>query len=1028
MDEMPVPPGFTRLTSFTLQKVQKDSSVAAPVQSLEDAHRNSDKLRKLVHDRPWVNHSKIYTISDSEDEDIPDQRSVKSLPNGVIRGCADCENCQKIVARWRPDGLRRPILDEAPVFHPNEEEFNDPMKYIESIQATAEPYGICRIVPPSSWKPPPLLREKKLWEGCKFSTRVQQIDRLQNRETVEICQPWDTLVRKKRRKTLSTQGNNSDSLKTDATVLNQVLERFGFHSGPDFTLQSYKKYADLFQEEYFRSEADRLESTPSVDEIEGEFWRIVEKPTETIEVLYGADLDTASFGSGFPKASTKSGNSQYVQSGWNLNNIPNLPRSVLCFESSDISGVKIPWLYAGMCLSSFCWHVEDHHLYSLNYMHMGAPKVWYGVPEKDARMFEGVLRKHLPHLFEEQPDLLHNLVTQFSPSLLKQEGISVFRCVQNEGEFVLTFPRAYHSGFNCGFNCAEAVNLAPIDWFPHGQFAVELYREQRRMTTLSHDKLLIGAANEAVRALWNVYFPRKSTPHDLEWKRLSGEDGILTKTFQERKEEEKIAREHLCSPSQCRKMDAGFDAAVRECVFCYYDLYLSAVGCSSCPDKYACLMHAKKLCLCNWRNKHFLFRYNDDELDILLDALRAKLSSIHRWGLNHLGLRLSACQYSHVQKEAETSVNRPNNTSKEMRDAASTGTSTQQQHRQNSGQISGGGENVGTSKTEAVPTRKDVGLQEGPGPSAMAQDSDDKVATPVNRPTNASEETRDEAESSRARGIAAAPTRNNVVLQEGPSASARDRNSNDIPAQPRNLPRFVEVGKERTVEVVEYGTIMPHELWSTRQAIFPKGFRSRVKYWSVLEANTKCDYVSEILDAGHVGPLFMVSVEANPSEVFVHVSPERCWELVVQKVNTINKIAHQDNKKGGRSTPFFPVQKPGSIDGLEMFGLSASSVLRALEALDTERVSEYCCFKDKSMGAGTSSSAASTVRHQNPLVRRMAPSAPAGNPSLMLQELFKKANPGELRALETVLRDAASSSNSRQEAVLLLSKEIRSRQ
>lgn len=122
-------------------------------------------------------------------------------------------------------------------------------------------------------------------------------------------------------------------------------------------------------------------------------------------------------------------------------------------------------------------------------------------------------------------------VTQFSPSVLKKEGVSVFRCVQNEGEFVLTFPRAYHSGFNCGFNCAEAVNLAPIDWFPHGQVAMELYRQQRRMTTLSHDKLLISAANEAVTALWNIYLPRKYTPGDLEWKLLSGENGILTKTF-----------------------------------------------------------------------------------------------------------------------------------------------------------------------------------------------------------------------------------------------------------------------------------------------------------------------------------------------------------------------------------------------------------------------------------------------------------------------------------------------------------------
>ncbi|CAN6216771.1 unnamed protein product [Urochloa humidicola] len=97
-----------------------------------------------------------------------------------------------------------------------------------------------------------------------------------------------------------------------------------------------------------------------------------------------------------------------------------------------------------MCFSSFCWHVDDHHLYSLNYMPWGAPKMCmcYGVPEKDAVNLEAAMWKHLPELFEEQPDLLHNLVTQFSLSLLKS-GVPVYRCVQHEGNFILTFPRAY---------------------------------------------------------------------------------------------------------------------------------------------------------------------------------------------------------------------------------------------------------------------------------------------------------------------------------------------------------------------------------------------------------------------------------------------------------------------------------------------------------------------------------------------------------------------------------------------------------
>lgn len=63
----------------------------------------------------------------------------------------------------------------------------------------------------------------------------------------------------------------------------------------------------------------------------------------------------------------------YALSGWNLNNMPILEQSVLAHINADISGMKVPWLYVGMCFSSFCWHIEDHWSYSINYLH------WYGV-------------------------------------------------------------------------------------------------------------------------------------------------------------------------------------------------------------------------------------------------------------------------------------------------------------------------------------------------------------------------------------------------------------------------------------------------------------------------------------------------------------------------------------------------------------------------------------------------------------------------------------------------------------------------
>ena len=44
----------------------------------------------------------------------------------------------------------------------------------------------------------------------------------------------------------------------------------------------------------------------------------------------------------------------------------------------QVEGLTHPWLYFGALFATFCWHTEDHFLYSLNYLHTGAPKTWCG--------------------------------------------------------------------------------------------------------------------------------------------------------------------------------------------------------------------------------------------------------------------------------------------------------------------------------------------------------------------------------------------------------------------------------------------------------------------------------------------------------------------------------------------------------------------------------------------------------------------------------------------------------------------------
>lgn len=72
--------------------------------------------------------------------------------------------------------------------------------------------------------------------------------------------------------------------------------------------------------------------------------------------------------------------------------------------------------------------------------------------------------------------------------------LQVYRTNQCAGEFVVTFPRAYHSGFNQGYNFAEAVNFCTADWLPMGRQCVAHYRRLHRYCVFSHEELLCKMA------------------------------------------------------------------------------------------------------------------------------------------------------------------------------------------------------------------------------------------------------------------------------------------------------------------------------------------------------------------------------------------------------------------------------------------------------------------------------------------------------------------------------------------------------
>ncbi|KAG9150463.1 hypothetical protein Leryth_010851 [Lithospermum erythrorhizon] len=347
-------------------------------------------------------------------------------------------------------------IRECPIYYPNKDEFQDPLVYLQKIAPEASKFGICKIVSPVSASVPAgvvLLKEKL---GFKFTTRVQPL-RLAE---------WDS---------------------EDKVTF--------FMSGRNYTLRDFEKMANkVFARRY--SIAGCLPTTY----MEKEFWsEMACGKTESVE--YACDVDGSAFSS--------SSDDPLGKSKWNLKKLSRLPKSVLRLLEKPIpGGVTEPMLYIGMLFSMFAWHVEDHYLYSINYHHCGAAKTWYGVPGHAALDFEKAVREHVynhdilsPEAEDGAFDVLLGKTTLFPPSILTENGVPVFKAVQKPGEFVITFPRAYHAGFSHGFNCGEAVNFAIGDWFPLGSIASCRYALLNRVPLLPHEELICKEAMLLHRSL-----------------------------------------------------------------------------------------------------------------------------------------------------------------------------------------------------------------------------------------------------------------------------------------------------------------------------------------------------------------------------------------------------------------------------------------------------------------------------------------------------------------------------------------------
>lgn len=209
------------------------------------------------------------------------------------------------------------------------------------------------------------------------------------------------------------------------------------------TVKQFKELAD--------SDVYRTPTHEDFDELERKYWKSI----TYVPPIYGADIC----------GSITDDDCET----WNIRRLNTILDYVERDYNISIDGVNTAYLYFGMYKTTFAWHTEDMDLYSINYLHTGSPKTWYGIPPSYGKAFEKLANSLFPSSFATCPAYLRHKMTVINPQILKRHNIPYDKVTQEAGNIIITFPFGYHSGFNHGFNCAESTNFATPRWVEYGK-------------------------------------------------------------------------------------------------------------------------------------------------------------------------------------------------------------------------------------------------------------------------------------------------------------------------------------------------------------------------------------------------------------------------------------------------------------------------------------------------------------------------------------------------------------------------------
>ncbi|CRH02546.1 JmjC domain containing protein [Plasmodium relictum] len=103
--------------------------------------------------------------------------------------------------------------------------------------------------------------------------------------------------------------------------------------------------------------------------------------------------------------------------------------------------------------------------YNIHNVDLGNVELLY---RKSCLNYKIVDKKKINFKKENAKHKIYKLTIQVPIDIFLKNNIPVYKNIQRKNEFIFLWPKTFHGGFNSGYNCNEACNIAPTFWLFYG--------------------------------------------------------------------------------------------------------------------------------------------------------------------------------------------------------------------------------------------------------------------------------------------------------------------------------------------------------------------------------------------------------------------------------------------------------------------------------------------------------------------------------------------------------------------------------